>query len=91
MRVRVSPTFLTINRYGGAWTVEGDIEDLFLRRGLAAAGENPDHWFLIEWRDIPGPDRKPGLSPLDDPVPVIRATWGSIKAQFVPGLFGAGS
>jgi hypothetical protein len=86
MTVRVNPTFLAVSRFGGVWTVEGDIEDLYFRPGDAGAGENPDHWLLIEWRDIPNPSSSaPGtVARADDPVPVIGTTWGQIKMEFLP-------
>lgn len=85
MRVRVNPTFLSIGYSGAAWTVDGDIQDLFLRPGNAEAGENPDHWFLAEWRDIPDPSAGGAVGPVSDPVPVDHLSWGWIKMAFLPG------
>jgi hypothetical protein len=86
VRVRLGATLLSIRRFDAEWVMEGDLEDLYLRPGDSGNGENPDHWFLIEWRDIPNPASSgPGTSPLaDEPVPVIGTTWGRIKMEFLP-------
>ena len=60
------------------WVVATD-QDLYLRPGNAEAGEDPSHWFVSEWREIP-PLNAPGT---DEPTPVRPATWGQMKYQYL--------
>ncbi len=60
------------------WVVSTD-QDLYLRPGDAAAGEDPTHWFLSEWRELE-PLNAPGI---DEPTPVRGATWGEMKHQYL--------
>jgi hypothetical protein len=54
-------------------------QDLYLRPGNAAAGEDPTHWFVSEWREIE-PEHAPAL---ENPTPASPATWGQMKYQYL--------
>ena len=78
-KIRVQPTFLEVDETTGiTWQVDGDIQDMFFRRGIAENGENSAYWFLIEWRDIPGGGTAPRAGTLDPG----GTTWGRIKARY---------
>jgi hypothetical protein len=84
MLVRIDPTRLEVDLIGGdlagtAFQVDGDIQDMFFRQGKAELGENPAHWFLVEWRDLPGPPGAPGALNLSA---TETTTWGKIKVFF---------
>ncbi len=81
MHIRVNPAGLEVLRLPDTTLlVAGDIQDLFLAKGIAEEGENPELWYLVEWRDIPGPRRAgelPGAA-------VEQPTIGGIKALNLP-------
>ena len=83
MAIRIQPTFLEVDETTGTtWQVDGDIQDLFFRRGNPTDGENPDHWVIIEWRDLPESTAsafEPSRVQVADDQPT---TWGSIKGQY---------
>ena len=77
-KIRVQPTFLEVDETTGiTWQVDGDIQDLFFRRGDPNGGEDPARWFIIEWRDIPG-----GTAAVGSELPTKRVTWGRLKALY---------
>jgi hypothetical protein len=90
--IRINPTFLDVDQIGGekagtTYRVDGDIQDMFFRRGNAAANEDTTRWFLFEWRDLPNPAGA-GAAPeairtagIVTPASV-RTTWGLIKSLF---------
>jgi hypothetical protein len=64
LTIRINPTQLEVDQIGGdkpgtTYQVDGDIQDMFFRRGNAEAGEDTTRWFIIEWRDIPNPAAAP--------------------------------
>lgn len=89
MKIRVRPTQLEVDQIAGnnagiTYQVDGDIQDMFFRPGKADLGENPDHWFLFEWRDLPNPTAasRPGARSATGPAVAPGATWGHIKTLF---------
>ena len=89
MLVRINPTQLEVDQIGGSkkgitYQVDGDIQDMFFRQGKAELGENPAHWFLVEWRDIPNPAGAAGtrIGAGVRPASVESSTWGQLKAYF---------
>jgi hypothetical protein len=63
--IRINPTQLEVDQIGGdqagtTFQVTGDIQDMFFRRGNAAAAEDTTRWFLFEWRDLPDPSGTTG-------------------------------
>ena len=61
------------------WLVNTE-QDLFLRPGNAALGENADYWFLLEWHELE-PAGAPNTE--NDPTPVSPSTWGRLKSLFL--------
>ena len=85
MKIRIDHTFLEVDEATGIiWQVDGDIQDMFFRRGVSEKGENAAYWFLIEWRDIPGGSTAPRARILESggEVAVPRVSWGQIKARY---------
>lgn len=76
MKIRVSPTQLDVIRLPDTTLrVDGDIQDFFLEQGDADRGEDPDLWYIVDWRDLPG-------SPFAKPAAVEQPTWGQIKSLY---------
>jgi hypothetical protein len=74
VKVRIVTTDLQVDQTDGTTWVVSDQQDLFFRTGKAANGENPQHWFIYEWDDLPS---------LGSPVLAGGgSTWGSLKAMF---------
>ncbi len=77
MKIRVSPTKLEVLRLPDTTLlVDGDIQDFFFLRGDPEHGENPDYWYIVEWRDLPGGGGvgKPG------PPGATLTSWGGLRA-----------
>lgn len=77
MKIEIDQTQLEVDQTDGiTWRVT-DPQDMFFRPGQTSAGENPDRWFLLEWRDIPD-----GLI-LHGPAATEPATWGLLKPLYL--------
>ena len=64
MKIRVAPTKREVEQLPDIiLLVDGDIQDFFLEKGDPEFGENPDWWYIVEWRDLPdaGGVGAPGL------------------------------
>jgi hypothetical protein len=89
-KIHVTAHVRVWDRYGLAFTTDGDFQDLFFRKGLPAnADEDTTLWYLFEWRDIRNPGGNGsapggGVDPAgaQGPTPVERITWGMIKQLF---------
>ena len=87
--IRIQPTSLEVDETTGiTWQVDGDIQDLFFRKGNPDDGENPDHWLIIEWHDIPGGGAAPRIQ--NDPIDpseaqVHHTSWGAMRGQWSEG------
>lgn len=81
MTIRVSPTHLEVDKLPDiVLLVDGDIQDFFLEKGDPAFGENPDWWYIVEWRDLPdaGGVGKPGVGhAASEPE---NLSWSALKA-----------
>jgi hypothetical protein len=77
-KIRIDQTFLQVDETTGITWVITDLQDMFFRPGDETLGEDPDHWFLIEWRDIPTAAAASGAAA------VRPATWGKLKSQYQP-------
>jgi len=76
MTIRLDQVQLAVDQTDGITWLVADLQDLFFRPGNPALGENPDLWFLVEWRDLPSLNA-PGVFPS-----VQQATWGLLKARY---------
>jgi len=79
--IRVSPTDLEVEQDPDiTLVVKGDIQDFFLLKGDADEGENPDHWYILEWRDMGDLSGvgKPGLGGGASEPGTREVTWGEI-------------
>jgi hypothetical protein len=60
------------------WVVNTD-QDLYLRPGNTSLGEDPTHWFLLQWNELnPVDGPRPG-----EPTPVRASTWGRMKSMYL--------
>jgi hypothetical protein len=82
-KIRIDQVMLQVDETTGiTWQVY-DLQDMFFRLGDATLGENPDHWFLIEWRDIPSTAAPlPAAGSFIGPASSLPSTWGKIKSQY---------
>jgi hypothetical protein len=77
MAIQVTHTLLEVDQVDGiTWRVDGDLQHMFFRRGREMAGEDPDRWFLVDWRDTPAGAGAPSPA-------VETVTWGRLKALYV--------
>ena len=53
LKIRIINTDLQVDQTDGITWVVTDQQDMFFRSGIEANGEDPTHWFLYEWDDIP--------------------------------------
>jgi hypothetical protein len=75
LKIRIITTDLQVDQTDGTVWVVTDQQDLFFRQGLAANRENPSHWLIYEWDDLPtlGSPKLGG---------VRGTTWGNLKTQY---------
>jgi hypothetical protein len=79
-RIRVTDHYLEVTAPPNAWVSKDDLHEFYFRAGKESAGENPQHWFLLEWREILL-QQKP--APLQGgPTPVLGTHWSQIKCLF---------
>ena len=74
VRVPIITTELQIDQTDGITWFVTDQQDFFFRQGKAENGENPAHWLIYEWDDLPTLGA-PGIS-------TNRTTWGKVKSQY---------
>jgi hypothetical protein len=80
MWIRVTQTALEVDQTDGiTWTVT-EPQDFFFRSGNPSAGEDPSHWFLLEWRDLDQIAFAPRLTP--EATAVRATTWGQMKVLY---------
>ena len=74
LRIRIITTDLQVDQTDGTTWVVTDQQDFFCRQGKTAQGEDPTHWFIYEWDDLPslGSPKLPGES----------VTWGKMKTLY---------
>jgi hypothetical protein len=72
LKIRVINTDLQVDQTDGITWVITDQQDFFFRQGKTQNGEDPTHWFIYEWDDLP-----------TAAAPGLRAgggtTWGNLK------------
>jgi hypothetical protein len=79
VKIRIVTTDLQVDQTDGTTWVVSDQQDMFFRKGLPENKENPNHWLLYGWNDLPSLSAAPGLSPLSNGAPAsqgISLTWG---------------
>ena len=72
MRIRILTTNLEVEQTNEASWVVSDQQDMFFRLGKIENGEDPTHWFLYEWDDLPS---------LASPRTRFT-TWGMLKSTY---------
>ncbi len=85
LKLRLSPIDLEVDQTDGTtWVVQGDIQDMFFRKGMVEAGEDTTRWYLFEWRDIPGAGTAPsgGLQPKSSDPDTRYVTMGELLQHF---------
>ncbi len=54
-RIRLTHAKLEVEQIDGVTLlVEGDIQDMYFRRGSVEAGTDSTKWYLFEWHDLRG-------------------------------------
>jgi hypothetical protein len=79
LRIRIVTTDLQVDQTDGTTWVVTDQQDFYFRLGKAAQGEDPTHWLIYEWDDLPTL-AAPRL--LLDPAIHGSTTWGKIKSKY---------
>ena len=82
LKIRIITTDLQVDQTDGTTWLVQDQQDMFFRkgRGIETYGENPDHWWLYEWTDLPSLT-SPGVRPLssgESPAEEKRTSWGGL-------------
>ena len=83
VKIRILTTNLEVDQTNEVSWVVSDQQDMFFRLGKIENGEDPTHWFLYQWDDLPSL-ASPGLSPLStggSGVQPIRRSWGGVLAE----------
>jgi len=71
LKIRIITTDLQVDQTDGTTWLVQDQQDFYFRQGKAANGEDPTHWFIYEWQDLPS---------LGAPRFEVRGTtWGQMK------------
>ena len=78
----VSFSFLTSDQV--TLVTDGDTHAFYFRPGLTGEGEDPDRWFLVEWRDLS--DRSTTNALITGPTPVVPIHWWEIKCGYLSGV-----
>ena len=74
LKIRIITTDLQVDQTDGTTWLIQDQQDMYFRKGIEANGEDPTHWWLYEWQDLPT---------LGSPkVDVASATWGKLKNRY---------
>ena len=76
VRIRIQTTDLQVEQTNEVAWVVVDQQDMFFRKGISANGENPAHWFMYEWDDLPS------LASPRPLTPVLTTTWGTLKSKY---------
>lgn len=74
VKLQITNTNLEVDQADGITWLVLDRQEMYFRAGLD--GEDPDRWFMIEWRDIPTVNSPSSAA-------VKATTWGKIKAQYL--------
>jgi len=89
-KIRINFVQLEVEQTDGTTLLVTDLQDMYFRPGREALGEDPDRWYLLEWRDLsPGP-AAPRVTPLGAGVGTTAAedgstrptSWGALRAEF---------
>ncbi len=84
-RIRLTNVKLEVDQTNGVTLlVEGDIQDMYFRKGSVEAGTDSTKWYLFEWQDQPGASApRGGVTPLasDPSSGEQRVSWGRILAD----------
>lgn len=78
-RILASNVSFNFRMRDATYTTEGDPHEFFFRPGRAGDGEDPDRWFLVEWRDLSGRAGAPATAP--EPAAVNGIHWWQMKCS----------
>ena len=85
-QIRLTHVKLEVEQVNGVTLlVQGDIQDMYFRKGSVEAGTDSTKWYLFEWQDLSGGNApRPGVTPVaSDPAGGAQdANWGQILADF---------
>ena len=80
LKIRIITTDLQVDQTDGTTWVVTDQQDMFFRKGIETNGEDPTHWWLYEWDDLPTL-AAPGVRPLSagtSASQVLASSWGAL-------------
>ena len=76
LKIRIITTDLQVDQTDGTTWLVTDQQLFFFRQGKPINGENPTHWFIYEWDDLPS---------VSSPKLAVRTTtWGKLKSTYRP-------
>jgi hypothetical protein len=84
MLIRVVSPDVEIRMADGTRWIVPNPQEFYFRPGSTENGEDPTHWFLLEW-DEDAPISKPGPVRIPSPEPVRGTGWGQLKMMFWEG------
>jgi len=80
LKIRIITTDLQVDQTDGTTWLVQDQQDMYFRKGIEASGEDPTHWWLYEWVDLPTLGA-PGMRPLSSgasPTQEYTTSWGEL-------------
>jgi len=90
-KVRINFVQLEVEQTDGTTLLVTDLQDMYFRPGRELLGEDPERWYLLEWRDFPDAGgAAPRVSPLGAGVGMTTAedgstrhvSWGALRSGF---------
>lgn len=86
MKIRVPNTRLEVHAVDETTYLITTRQEFFFREGDEAKGEDPQRWYLFQWREHSESTRAvrvEGAPGAATPVPVSELTWGLLKTWFI--------
>jgi hypothetical protein len=86
LKIRINNVQLEVDQVSGTTLLVTDVQDMYFRPGRDAFGEDPERYYILEWRDIPPAGGAPTIAPLaygdgaesgDETV-----SWGALRSRF---------
>lgn len=78
-KVRSNPARLEVDKLPDiVLVVDSAIEDFYLMQGDPGFGEDPDLWYIVQWRDVPLQSK----GAKNQELLVEQYTWGQVKAAY---------
>jgi hypothetical protein len=78
-KIRINNVQLEVDQTDGTTLLVTDLQDMYFRPGRELLGEDPERWYLLEWRDLPSAGAAPRVSPLGAGAGTTAADDGSTR------------